>query len=151
MVVTNKMTRFPVLDVFSCFRTSFSCFLFFLGKWFCPGTSLDRGVRPGIFAPALVPGKGTTGQWIIFVPGQRDNGTSRPVETLICTYFMAFLHFCFSETIQGLHTKMYERQKTASKNLCFYDWPNFLKCFEPKGKKQKAWEEQPFRPFLYKM
>ena len=36
---------------------------------FCPGTSRDRGVCPGTFAPALV-------------PGQRDSGTSRPVETL---------------------------------------------------------------------
>ena len=51
--------------IISCFRTNFSCFRtsfsnFFLVERFCPGT----------FAPALVPR-----QW--------DNGTSRPVETLV--------------------------------------------------------------------
>ena len=60
-------------------------------KSFCPGTGRDRGVCPGTFAPALVPGqrdsgtgktflsrdKGTTGQGNFFVPGQRDNGTGK--------------------------------------------------------------------------
>ena len=45
---------------------------------FCPGTSRDRGFCPGTFAPALVPG-----QEIFFVLGQRDNGTSHPMETLL--------------------------------------------------------------------
>ena len=59
-------TSFPVLEIlflfynilscirmsFSCFRTSFSCFLV---KLFCPGTSWNRGVCPGILSPALVP------------------------------------------------------------------------------------------------
>ena len=68
---------------------------------FWPGTSRDRRVCPGIFALTLVLGqrdsgtgktflsrdKGTTGQGNFFVPGQRDNrtsrGTSRPSETLV--------------------------------------------------------------------
>jgi hypothetical protein len=59
----------------------------------------DRGSCPGIFAAALVPGqwesgtrklflsrdKGTAGQGNFFVPGQRDNRTSRPLETLVLT------------------------------------------------------------------
>ena len=44
---------------------------------FCPGTGRDRGICPGTFAPALVPGQRDTGTRIFFVPGQRDNGTSR--------------------------------------------------------------------------
>ena len=52
-----------------------SCFLVLLGKWFCPGTSRDRGVCPGTFAPALVPGQRDTGTRKFFCPGtkgQRD-------------------------------------------------------------------------------
>ena len=52
--------------------------LFFLKIFesFCPGTGRDRGVCPGTFAPALVPGQ--RDKKIFFVPGQRDNGTSHP-------------------------------------------------------------------------
>ena len=66
----------------------------------CPEMCWDRGVCPGIFAAALVPGqrdgrqanlflsrdKGTAGQANFFVPGPRDNGTSIPLETLVHTY-----------------------------------------------------------------
>ena len=45
-----------------------------------------KRVCPGIFASALVPGQRDTGTRILFNPGQRDNRTSRPVETLIQTY-----------------------------------------------------------------
>jgi hypothetical protein len=46
---------------------------------FCPGTFRDRGFCPGTFAPALDLGQRDTGTRIFFfVPGQRDNGTSRP-------------------------------------------------------------------------
>ena len=38
----------------------------------------EKGVCPGTFAPALVPGQRDAGTRIFFVPGQRDNGTSRP-------------------------------------------------------------------------
>ena len=44
-------------------------------KCFCPGTSRDRGVCPGT--------KGQRDRQNFFVPGQRDNGTSRPLETLV--------------------------------------------------------------------
>merc|ERR1712051_527836 len=82
-------TSFPVLErpllfrtSFSCFRTSFpcfgtsfSCFFVLLGRLFCPGTLRDRGVCPGTFALALVPGQRDTGTRIFFCPGtkgQRD-------------------------------------------------------------------------------
>ena len=42
---------------------------------FCPGTSRDRGICPGIFAPALVPGQRDTGTRKFLCPGtkgQRD-------------------------------------------------------------------------------
>ena len=38
-------------------------------KSFCPGTGRDRGVCPGTFAPALVPGQRDTGTRIFFCPG----------------------------------------------------------------------------------
>ena len=63
------MTRFPVLE------HPFPVFWFLLGKLFCPGMSRDRGVCPGIFAPALVLGQRDTGTRIFFCPGtkgQRD-------------------------------------------------------------------------------
>ena len=44
-------------------------------KSFCPGTGRDRGVCPGTFAPALVPGQRDTGTRKFFCPGtkgQRD-------------------------------------------------------------------------------
>ena len=51
---------------------------------FCPGTSRDRGFCPGTFAPALVPGQRDTGTRKFFCPGT-SRGTSRPLETLVCT------------------------------------------------------------------
>ena len=70
-IISCFRTSFPVLEhpflfynviscfrmSYFCFRVSFSCFLVSLGNWFCPGTSRDRGICPGIFAPALVPGQ----------------------------------------------------------------------------------------------
>ena len=53
----------------------FPAFCVLLGNWFCPGTSRDRGVCPGTFAPALVPGQRDTGTRKFFCPGtkgQRD-------------------------------------------------------------------------------
>ena len=57
---------------------------------------LSRDVSPGIFAATLVPDNGNVGQRFLlsrdkwtavqgnfFVPGLRDNGTSRPLETLV--------------------------------------------------------------------
>ena len=38
---------------------------------------------PGFLLLPLSRDKGTAGQGNIFVPGQRDNETSRPVETLV--------------------------------------------------------------------
>ena len=70
---------------FSCFGTSFSCFLCSFGK-----VILSRDV-PGQRCLSRdicsCPCPGTKGHRdkIFFVPGQRDNGTSRPVETLLAT------------------------------------------------------------------
>ena len=62
-------------------------FFFNFLKSFCPGTGQDRGVCPGTFAPALVKGQRDTGTRFFFVPGQRDNGTSRgtsrPLEPIV--------------------------------------------------------------------
>ena len=53
---------FPASErFFSVLECPFPVFWFFWAKWFCLGTSRDRGVCPRIFAPDLV-------------PGQRDNG-----------------------------------------------------------------------------
>ena len=60
--------KFKKKIFFGQFWPFFGHFLAILSR----GTSRDRGFCPGTFAPALV-------------PGQRDNGTSRPLETLICT------------------------------------------------------------------
>ena len=75
----NHFQFFPMISCFrtsfSCFRTSFSCFRpsFFLFFVFLRKVNL---LLP------LSRDKGTPGQENFFVPGQRDNGTSRPVETL---------------------------------------------------------------------
>ena len=75
---------------------NFWLFDFLFAKWFCPGTPRDREVCPGIFLLPLSRDKGTAGQGKsfcsmkkgraeqghFFVPGQRCNGTSRPLETL---------------------------------------------------------------------
>ena len=58
-----------------------SFFLKFFNS-FCPGTSQDRGVCPGIFAPALVLGQGDSGTRFFFVPGRRENRTFCFMETL---------------------------------------------------------------------
>ena len=60
--------------IFDLFLTIFSQFRY----WFCPGTK-------GFSLLSLSRDKGTLGQGNIFVPGQRDNGTSRPLETLVAT------------------------------------------------------------------
>ena len=73
---------FPVLErLFPVLEHPFPVFLFFWEGYFVPGR--DRGVCPGTFAPALVPGQRDTGTRIFFVPRQRDSCTSRPVETLV--------------------------------------------------------------------
>ena len=52
------------------------------GKW-CPKTENPFiHFVPGHLLLPLSRDKGTPGQEFFFVPGQRDNGTSRPVETL---------------------------------------------------------------------
>ena len=85
---------------FSCFGTSFSClerlfpvlerpfpgFLFFWEGYFVPGRDGTEEFVPGHLLLPLSRDKGTPGQEFFFVPGQRDNGTSRPVETLVCMY-----------------------------------------------------------------
>ena len=42
------------------------------------GTSRNKGVCPGTFAPALVPGQRDNGTRFFFVPGQSENRTSCP-------------------------------------------------------------------------
>ena len=69
MFWNRKSGHFPVLE------RPFPVFCVLLGKWFCPGTSRDRGVCPGTFAPGLVPGQRDTGTRFFFCPGtkgQRD-------------------------------------------------------------------------------
>jgi hypothetical protein len=52
---------------------------------FVPGRPGTEGFVPGHLLLPLSRDKGTPGQENFIVPGQRDNGTSRPVETLIWT------------------------------------------------------------------
>jgi hypothetical protein len=54
---------------------------------FCPGT---EEFVPGFLLLPLSRDKGTTGQENFFVLGQRDNGTSRPVETLVWMIILKF-------------------------------------------------------------
>ena len=65
MFWNTKSGHFPVLDC------PFPVFCVLLGKWFCPGASRDRGVCPGRFAPALVPGQRDTGTRKFFCPAGR--------------------------------------------------------------------------------
>ena len=67
--------------LFSCLRTPFFCFRPSPGR---PGT---EEFVPGHLLLPLSRDKGTPGQENFFVPGQRDNGTSRPVETLVQIWF----------------------------------------------------------------
>ena len=52
---------------------------------FVPGRPGTEEFVPGFLLLPMSRDKGTPGQEFFFVPGQRDNGTSRPVETLIET------------------------------------------------------------------
>ena len=62
----NEVLKLKILSFFLKFFNSF-----------CPGTSQDRAVCPGIFAPALVPGQRDTGTRFFL---SRDKGTTgRPV------------------------------------------------------------------------
>ena len=61
-------------------------FLFFVLFWesdFVLGSPGTEVFVPGHLLLPLSRDKGTPGQEKFFVPGQRDNGTSRPVETLL--------------------------------------------------------------------
>ena len=53
---------------------------------FVPGRPGTENFVPGFLQLSLSRDKGTPGQENFFVPGQRDNGTSRPVESLIGTH-----------------------------------------------------------------
>ena len=64
----------------------FPVFLFFWEAYFVPGRDGTEEFVPGHLLLPLSRDKGTPGQEFFFVPGQRDNGTSRPVETLVCMY-----------------------------------------------------------------
>ena len=69
---------FPVLErLFPVLERLFSVFLFFWEGYFVPGR--DRGVCPGTFAPALVPGQRDKNFFL-----SRDKGTTgRLLETLL--------------------------------------------------------------------
>ena len=75
-VLSCFRTSFPVLErLFSVLERPFPVLGGFFGKWFCPGTSRDRGFCPGIFTPALVLGQRDNGTRKCFCPGtkgQRD-------------------------------------------------------------------------------
>ena len=74
-----------------CFKSGKWCprtgnLVIFLWKfliYFFPGWSGTEGFVPGLLLLPLSRDKGTPEQEFFFVPGQRDNGTSRPVETLV--------------------------------------------------------------------
>ena len=79
-----KETLPPSID--NVWRTSFFlfcnvlflCFVFFLASDSVPGRPGTEEFVPGQEQEPLSRDKGTPGQEIFFVPGQRDNGTSRP-------------------------------------------------------------------------
>ena len=50
---------------------------------FVPGRPGTEKFVPGFLLLPLSRDKGTAGQGNIFVPGQRNNGTSHPLETLV--------------------------------------------------------------------
>ena len=66
-------------EIFDLFLTIFSQ----LGIDSVPGRPGTEDFVPGFLLLSLSRDKGTSGQGNIFVPGQRDNRTSRPLETLI--------------------------------------------------------------------
>jgi hypothetical protein len=59
---------------------------------FVPGRPGTEEFVPGFLLLPLSRDKGTPGQENFFVPGQRDNGTSRPVETLVQINSHILLH-----------------------------------------------------------
>ena len=91
--ISKKMTRYPVFEhhfpvlehpfpvlerLFPVLERLFSVFLFFWEGYFVPGRDGTEEFVPGHLLLPLSRDKGTPGQEFIFVPGQRDNGTSRP-------------------------------------------------------------------------
>ena len=63
-------------------------YLGFLTGWDC-ATFCNKGTEefvPGFLLLPFSRNKGTAGQGNVFVPGQRDNRTSRPLETLVISY-----------------------------------------------------------------
>ena len=77
---------FPVLErlfsvlerLFPVLECHFPVFLFFWEGYFVPGRDGTEEFVPGHLLLPLFRDKGTPGQEFFFVPGQRDNGTSRP-------------------------------------------------------------------------
>ena len=70
---------FPVLErLFPVLERPFPVFLFFWEGYFVPGRDGTEEFVPGHLLLPLSRDKGTPGQEFFFVPGQRDNGTSRP-------------------------------------------------------------------------
>ena len=78
---------------------------------FCPGTSWDRGFCPGTFALTLV-------------PGQRDNGTSRPMETLVGMLWGLYQkkRFCLSKS-GFIQTAGYNGAP-----MVYYNFSQFQQC-----------------------
>ena len=66
-------------EIFDLFLTIFSQ----LDIDSVPGRPGTEDFVPGFLLLSLSRDKGTSGEGNIFVPGQRDNGTSRPLETLV--------------------------------------------------------------------
>jgi hypothetical protein len=73
--------HFPVLE--RPFSVLEHLFPGFLGGDFVPGRPETEEFVLGHLLLPLSRDKGTPGQEFFFVPGQRDNGTSRPLETLV--------------------------------------------------------------------
>ena len=83
---SEKKNRYPVLEhpfpvlerLFPVLECPFPVFLFFWEAYFVPGRDGTEEFVPGHLLLPLSRDKGTPGQEFFFVPGQRDNGTSRP-------------------------------------------------------------------------
>ena len=86
--------HFPVLEhpfsvlerLFPVLERPFPVFLFFWKGYFVPGRAGTEEFVPGHLLLPLSRDKVTLGQENFFVPGQRDNRTSCPVETLVETH-----------------------------------------------------------------
>ena len=82
----NRCSKTGNLVIFLFWNVLYLFFVSFRESDFVPGRPETEVFVSGHLLLPLYRDKGTPGQEFFFVPGQRDNGTSRPVETLVCMY-----------------------------------------------------------------